>query len=223
MNTLFLPTPEPLTLRKPSAITPKIIAIGASTGGPQALFTVVGDLAQNTRLPMVIVQHMPVAFTTILAQHLSTIAGRKCVEGTDGETIESGGIYLAPGGFHMTVAGAPTGAKIIRLDEYPPVHFCRPAVDPLFRKVAAEYGGASLALILTGVGRDGLDGGRELVAAGGTLVAQDEATSVAWGMPGTVATDGICSAVLPVDQISLHVQLLVQGLAVRPEDCDSIS
>ena len=202
----------PIVLRKPSSVVPRIIAIGSSTGGPQALFTVIGDLAKNTELPMVITQHMPATFTTILAEHLSTIAGRKCIEGKDRMAIGKGGIYLAPGGFHMTVVTAPSGDKVIRLDQTPPVNFCRPAVDPLFRSVAAAYRGASLAVVLTGMGRDGLEGGRELVAAGGTMVAQDEATSVVWGMPGAVAVDGICSAVLPVERISAHLQNLIGGV-----------
>jgi two-component system chemotaxis response regulator CheB len=202
----------PIVLRKPSLVRPSIVAIGSSTGGPQALFKVFEDLAKHVNLPIVITQHMPATFTTILAEHLSSIAGRKCVEGTDGMKVEQGGIYLAPGDYHMTIHGTPDGAKILRLDQNPPVNFCRPAVDPMFSSLAKQYVGAVLAVVLTGMGKDGLDGGRDVVDAGGTVIAQDEASSVVWGMPGAVATNGLCSAVLPIEKISGHVQNLVRGV-----------
>lgn len=202
----------PIVLRKPSSVRPRIIAIGSSTGGPQALFKVIGELAKTVTLPILITQHMPATFTTILAEHLSSIAGRPCVEGEDFMEIKENGIYLAPGDFHMSVGTNATGEKVIRLDQEEPVNFCRPAVDPLFRTVAKNYSGAALTVVLTGMGRDGLEGGREIVESGGTIVAQDEASSVVWGMPGAVAADGICSAVLPLNNISSHVQNLVRGM-----------
>ena len=201
----------PIVLRKPSLVSPRIIAFGSSTGGPRALFQVMEELVKNTRLPIVITQHMPATFTTILAEHLSSITERTCVEATDRMKIVEGGMYLAPGDYHMTVASATDGSKVLRLDQNPPVNFCRPAVDPLFSSVAKEYVGATLAVILTGMGKDGLEGGREIVNAGGTVVAQDEASSVVWGMPGAVAVDGICSAVLPIERVAGHVLDLTRG------------
>jgi two-component system chemotaxis response regulator CheB len=152
----------PIVLRKPSSARPQIIAIGSSTGGPQALFKVIGELSKTVTLPILITQHMPATFTTILAEHLSTIAGRTCVEGEDFMAIKENGIYLAPGDFHMTINTNAVGENVIRLNQDAPVNFCRPAVDPLFGSVAKLYAGAALTVVLTGMGRDGLEGGREI-------------------------------------------------------------
>lgn len=202
---------SPIVLRQPSSVRPRIIAIGSSTGGPQALFKVIGELSKTVTLPILITQHMPATFTTILAEHLSTIAGRKVVEGEDFMEIKETGIYLAPGDFHMVIGTRASGEKVIRLNQDPQVNYCRPAVDPLLSTIAKEYSGAALTVILTGMGRDGLVGGREIIQFGGTIIAQDEASSVVWGMPGAVAVDGLCSAVLPLDHIPSHVQNLVLG------------
>jgi two-component system chemotaxis response regulator CheB len=145
---------------------------------------------------------MPATFTTILAEHVARASGQPAAEGVDGETVRGGRIYVAPGDFHMTVENKDRGEKVIRLSKAPPENFCRPSVDPMLRSLAAVYGGRVLTLILTGMGHDGLNGGRAIVAAGGTMVAQDEATSIVWGMPGAVANAGLCSAVLPLDEIA---------------------
>lgn len=195
----------PLTLRPASTEVPDVIAIGSSTGGPQALFAVLGGLKAGTlRQPILITQHMPPTFTTILAEHITRISGWNAAEGQDGEVIQSNRIYIAPGDFHMIVEGR--GAeKVIRLNKNPPENFCRPSVDPMLRSISSAWGKRVLTIILTGMGSDGLKGGQVVVGAGGTVIAQDEASSVVWGMPGAVATAGICSAVLPLPEISQYV------------------
>lgn len=155
--------------------------------------------------PILITQHMPPTFTTILAEHLTRSSGRPAKEGVDGERIEKGRIYVAPGDHHMVVEARPDG-MFLRLNKDAPENFCRPSVDPMFRSIARAYGKRVLAVILTGMGHDGLKGGQVLVETGAALIAQDEATSVVWGMPGSVANAGICSAVLPLAEIGPHIQ-----------------
>lgn len=201
-----------ITLRKASAALPRIIAIGSSTGGPQALLEVLRDMAASVKLPILITQHMPATFTTLLAEHIERATGVPCAEGKDGETVNAGRIYLAPGSYHMIVERAGTGS-VIRLNQNPPENFCRPAVDPMLRSMAAIYGSSLLTIILTGMGSDGQKGATEVVGAGGTVIAQDEATSVVWGMPGAVATSGLCSAVLPIKEIGPSVRKLVMRSA----------
>jgi two-component system chemotaxis response regulator CheB len=201
-----------ITLRKPSAALPRIIAIGSSTGGPQALLEVLRDMAASIKLPILITQHMPATFTTLLAEHIERATGVPCAEGKDGETISAGRIYLAPGNFHMVVERVGSGS-VIRLNQDPAENFCRPAVDPMLRSMAGIYGSSLLTIILTGMGSDGRKGATEVVEAGGTVIAQDEATSVVWGMPGAVATSGLCSAVLPIKEIGPSVRKLVMRSA----------
>lgn len=207
------PAAAPLSFRKPSAVTPKIVAIGSSTGGPQTLFKLFEGIKDDTlHLPVVIAQHMPKAFTGILAEHLSKVASSRCAEGKDGEKLEAGRIYIAPGDYHMTIVAGRSG-YVIRLDQNPPENFCRPSVEPLFRSVSEHFGAAALALMLTGMGHDGLEASRTLVDSGGTLIAQDEASSVVWGMPGAVATAGLCAEVLPIDAIPSCVKRLLRRKA----------
>jgi len=197
---------KPVVVRPKSAVQrkPDILAIGSSTGGPQALLEVVKKIKADVRQPIMITQHMPATFTKILAQHLQTASGRQSGEGRDGEPLAPGRIYVAPGGFHMTVEAKGAG-KVIRIDQNPPENFCRPAVDPMFRSIAAAYGDRVLGVVLTGMGSDGSKGAGDLVAAGGTVIAQDEATSVVWGMPGATATAGHTSAVLPLGDIARYI------------------
>jgi len=207
--TPLAPRPAPtVVLRKAPKVqeTVDIIAIGSSTGGPQALFTVLGALKANggARQPILITQHMPATFTTILAGHISRSAGMEAHEAIDGEVIEGGKIYVAPGDFHMIV-DSRGAQRVIRLNQDPPENFCRPAVDPMFRSVARVYGRRVLGVVLTGMGSDGTKGGAMIVEAGGTIVAQDEATSVVWGMPGSIAQAGLCTAVLPVGDIGSYI------------------
>ncbi|GLH78603.1 chemotaxis response regulator protein-glutamate methylesterase of group 2 operon [Bradyrhizobium sp. SSBR45G] len=190
---------------------PKVLLIGSSTGGPQALMSVVTELgAVIDRFPVLITQHMPPTFTTILAEHLARSSRRPAHEAIDGEVIKPGQIYLAPGGRHMRVARHGADA-VIALDNGPPVNFCKPAVDPLFTSAVEIWQGATLAVILTGMGSDGMRGGKDIVAAGGSVIAQDEATSVVWGMPGAAANAGICAAILPLNQIAPKLVRLFAG------------
>jgi two-component system chemotaxis response regulator CheB len=194
--------PPSIKLRPFTAVLPRVLVIGSSTGGPQALTQVVAGLSGIfERIPVLITQHMPPTFTTILAEHLARASGRPAYEPSHGEPINPGTLYLAPGGKHMRVARR-NAVPVIAIDEGPLVNFCRPAVDPLFSSVAQVWGSATLALILTGMGSDGTHGAGDIVAAGGSVIAQDEATSVVWGMPGSAAQAGWCSAVLPLDQIA---------------------
>jgi two-component system chemotaxis response regulator CheB len=190
---------------------PRVLVVGSSTGGPQALMTLVTELGPVIdRCPVLITQHMPPTFTTILAEHLARSSRRPAHEGIDGEPVKPGQIYLAPGGRHMRVIRR--GAEIaIALDDGQPVNFCKPAVDPLFTSAIEVWQGGVLAVILTGMGSDGMRGGKEIVAAGGSVIVQDEATSVVWGMPGAAANAGICAAILPLNQIAPKVVRVFAG------------
>jgi two-component system, chemotaxis family, protein-glutamate methylesterase/glutaminase len=199
--------PAAVVLRPMPAVmpSPDIIAIGSSTGGPQALFEVLSHLKGGIRQPILITQHMPATFTTILAEHITRQCGIACAEAKDGETLVGGRIYLAPGDFHMVLATRGT-STVLSVNKEPPENFCRPAVDPMMRSIAKIYGKRALAIILTGMGQDGMRGCSELVAAGGLTVAQDEPSSVVWGMPGAVATAGLCSAVMPLREIGPFIR-----------------
>jgi two-component system chemotaxis response regulator CheB len=206
------PVAQPPLPRRPfSTQAPRVLLIGSSTGGPQALMTLVTELGPVIdRFPVLITQHMPPTFTTILAEHLARSSHRPAHEAVDGEIVKVGQIYLAPGGRHMRVVRHATDVAIA-LDDGPPVNFCKPAVDPLFTSAIDAWQGGVLAVVLTGMGSDGMRGGREIVAAGGSVIAQDEASSVVWGMPGAAANAGICAAVLPLDQIAPKLVRLFSG------------
>ncbi len=195
---------KPIALRKPGPVRPAVLAIGSSTGGPQALFAVLGGLKSTIQQPILITQHMPPTFTTILAGHIARASGRPCTEAEDGDVVQSGHIYVAPGDFHMVVE-ADKAQRVLRLNKAPPENFCRPAVDPMLRSLAKVFGPGVLSVILTGMGHDGLDGGEAVAKAGGTVIAQDEESSVVWGMPGAVATVGLCSAVLPITELAPYI------------------
>lgn len=201
----IIPTAE-IVLRPQAAVRskPRILVVGSSTGGPQALFTFFKGLNGKLPVPALITQHMPPNFTKILAQHLSKSAGLPADEAQDGELLRAGHIYVAPGDYHMRVEEVDA-AKKITLNQGPPENYCRPAVNPMLRSVAELYGSNVLVVILTGMGYDGMKGGEDIVAAGGTIIAQDEATSVVWGMPGAVASAGLCTAVLPIDELAPYV------------------
>ncbi|MEM1398260.1 MAG: chemotaxis response regulator protein-glutamate methylesterase [Pseudomonadota bacterium] len=191
------------TLRSPPLVfRPKILAIGSSTGGPQALIQLLTEIARYTiDVPIVITQHMPPMFTKILAQQISTKCGLEASEAEDGSVLKAGSCYVAPGGKHMLI-NENAGQFSVSLSDGPPVHFCKPAVDPMLNSLVTAVGGKHiLTAILTGMGADGRDGGRVVVDQGGVLLAQDEETSVVWGMPGAVATAGLCHAVLPIEKI----------------------
>jgi two-component system chemotaxis response regulator CheB len=201
----------PVNLRPMPLTPPRVLLIGASTGGPQALNRLVVQIdTVLQRAPVLITQHMPPTFTAVLAEHLARVSKFPVREAVDGEEVNAGAIYLAPGGKHMRVARRD-GTAVIVIDDGPMVNFCKPAVDPLFSSAAEVWGGKVLALVLTGMGSDGLAGAKEIVAAGGHVIAQDEETSVVWGMPGQVTNAGLCSAVLPLPEIGGRITRLFTG------------
>jgi two-component system chemotaxis response regulator CheB len=199
-----------IELRKPSSYTPGVLAVGSSTGGPQALFKLFEMLDPKLRIPILVTQHMPPTFTTLLAENIDRLSRFQCVEAADKDEVKPGCIYIAPGDHHMLVERKGK-QSLIRLDQGPSENFCRPAVDPMLRSLIEIYGPRVLGVILTGMGQDGLQGGRAVVEAGGTIIAQDEESSVVWGMPGAVATAGLCSATMPVDQLAYKILRLVGG------------
>ena len=200
-------------LRPFARVLPQAVLIGSSTGGPQALTTLIQQLAATIdRAPILITQHMPPTFTTVLAEHLARISGRRVHEAEHGEAVIAGNVYVAPGGQHMRVVRGRSGISIALGDD-PPINFCKPAVDPLLASAAASWGAGTLAVILTGMGADGTEGAHNVVAAGGSVIAQNEATSAVWGMPRAVAQAGLCSAVLPLTEIGTVVNRLFSGHA----------
>ncbi len=183
---------------------PNLLAIGSSTGGPQALFQTIASF-KNLDVPIVITQHMPATFTKILAQHITQHTGVNAIEGEDGMLVEKNRAYVAPGGRHMLFEKKSNGIHIL-LSDLPPENFCRPSVDPMLRSALETWGSKFLTVILTGMGSDGLKGCKQLVESGGRVIAQDQETSVVWGMPGAVAVNGLCTEVLPLPDIGPRVR-----------------
>ncbi len=181
-------------------VQPKVLAIGVSTGGPTALGAILPQLPAGFPLPIMIVQHMPPMFTRFLADRLCSSCQLPVKEASQGDPVAAGKILIAPGDFHLKVAGNGSGAHV-HLDQSPPQNSCRPSVDALFSSIGEAYGGAVLAVILTGMGQDGLRGAEILKAQGAGILAQDEASSVVWGMPGAVVNAGLADCVLPLDQV----------------------
>jgi two-component system chemotaxis response regulator CheB len=208
-NAVQGPRPAAPALRAAGRQRPHLLAIGSSTGGPQALFTLIRALGQNIPVPVVLTQHMPKTFTPILAEHLHKLGAMPCAEAQHGETLAPGRLYLAPGDQHLCIEGT-AGALRARLSAEPPENFCRPSVDPMLRSASAACGGRVLIVMLTGMGHDGLAGTREIIGAGGSALAQDEATSVVWGMPGAIAQAGLCHAVLPLDRLAAKVRDILE-------------
>ena len=206
------PSTANITLRTSPTLyqgKPSIIAIGSSTGGPKALFKVIKNF-DGFDIPIVITQHMPATFTKILAEHITQQTGVQAHEGADGMHIENGKIYVAPGGMHMKIMKGDNGLHVA-LDDGPPENFCKPSVEPMFRSVIDIFGNKVFGLILTGMGNDGLHGGKLLSQCDAQLIAQDEETSVVWGMPGAVATAGHCTKVLPLGEIGPYIRKAVMG------------
>ncbi len=195
---LSLPVPKQIILRTGAIPHPSAIAIGSSTGGPEALSKIIPHLKDVTQ-PVFITQHMPASFLTIMAGHITDYGSLPCHEAKDGMRVEGRTIYLAPGDYHMTIE--ESGGPVIRLNQNPPENFCRPAVDPMLRSLSAYYGHKLFIAILTGMGADGHKGAKTAIEAGASMIAQDEASSVVWGMPAAVAQAGLCHQVLPLDDI----------------------
>ncbi|MDQ2756770.1 MAG: chemotaxis response regulator protein-glutamate methylesterase [Actinomycetota bacterium] len=189
--------PPVLAARRGADTAYRVLAVGCSTGGPEALGTLLGALPASLGVPVVVVQHMPPVFTTQFAARLDRLLPLTVVEATAGQVLRPGHVYIAPGDIHLKVVRTAAGDRV-ELDRGAPENFCRPAVDVLFRSVVATYGRDVLAAVLTGMGQDGRRGALDIVAAGGSVLAQDEATSVVWGMPGAVVNDGAAEEVLPI-------------------------
>jgi len=185
----------------------EIVAIGSSTGGPNALAEVIPQISPGFPVPIVIVQHMPPVFTQLLAKRLSAQSAIPVHEAAEGETLVPGQVWLAPGGSHMLVAKSIKGVTI-RLTKTPPENFCRPAVDVLFRSIAQVYGLQALAVVLTGMGSDGLLGAKSIRQAGGEIILQDEDSSVVWGMPGSIYASGVSDQVYPLSQMASQISRL---------------
>jgi two-component system chemotaxis response regulator CheB len=193
----------------------KVVCVGVSTGGPNALMRLFKDLATPLPVPVLIVQHMPAAFTKLLADRLSSAASVTFHEAADGQKLENGHGYFAPGGRHMEVASEGTDT-FVRLHDEPPENSCRPSVDVLFRSAARTFGRGVLAVVLTGMGRDGLRGCESVREHGGVVLAQDESSSVVWGMPGAVVEAGLADAVLRLDDMAAEVARLAGLRPVKP-------
>jgi two-component system, chemotaxis family, protein-glutamate methylesterase/glutaminase len=205
--------PRPPVARNRARQEPAVLVIGSSTGGPEALTKVLPLLPASLPVPVLVVQHMPPVFTRQFAQRLDRLCALDVVEAVAGTTLAPGTVHIAPGDFHLTVKGTG-GVRRTALDQGPPENFCRPAVDVLFRSAVAAYDGAVLGVVLTGMGSDGRIGAGQIREAGGSVVAQDQATSVVWGMPGAVAQAGHADEVLPLHQIAEAITRLLP--AVRP-------
>jgi two-component system chemotaxis response regulator CheB len=209
-----LPPPPPVAPRTGPGKKPAVLVVGSSTGGPEALARVLPQLPANLPVPVLMVQHMPPVFTRQFAQRLDRLSPLRVVEAADGSPLVPGTVHLAPGDHHLVVRtqGRGPGASLhTGLNQGPPENFCRPAVDPLFRSVVAAYDGAVLAVVLTGMGSDGRNGAGEIRAAGGTVVVQDQASSVVWGMPGAISQAGFADEVLPLDRIPEAINRHLSG------------
>jgi two-component system chemotaxis response regulator CheB len=192
-----------------------VLVVGASTGGPDALATVLSALPATLPVPVLVVQHMPPVVTTMLAERLNRTAALNVREAADGEPVRPGTVYIAPGNHHLQVRKHGTSITVA-LDQGPQENYCRPAVDVLFRSVAAAYGPHTLALVLTGMGSDGAAGAGALVDAGGSVYAQDQGTSVVWGMPGAVVAAGRASKVLPLPSVADAVMARIARPGATP-------
>ena len=197
------PSPAAATTKR-TTLAPSGVVIGSSTGGPMALMTVLKALPSDFPLPIAVVQHMPPGFTRMLAERLNAECAMRVVEAESGMKFEPGTVYIAPGGVHMALNGSATSPGLT-LNTQPPENSCRPAVDVLFRSSALVYGARQHAIVLTGMGRDGLIGATQLYGLGARIVVQDAATSTVWGMPGAIAQAGFADDILPIHQISTHL------------------
>jgi two-component system chemotaxis response regulator CheB len=198
------PVATPPAARPAQPARVDLVTIGVSTGGPNALADLLPALPARFPVPIVIVQHMPPVFTRMLATRLDSRCAVGVEEAEGGEVLRPGHVYIAAGGQHLTLTRQGTSVVTVANDD-PPENSCRPAVDVLFRSVAALYGDSALAVVLTGMGQDGLRGAEVIRVAGGQVLAQDESSSVVWGMPGFVARAGLADAVLPLDALASEI------------------
>jgi two-component system chemotaxis response regulator CheB len=211
-----LPGVPPPLRNQPISASPSVLVIGVSTGGPAALDLLLPALPASFPLPVLIVQHMPELFTRLLAERLSQRYPLRVSEAIEGDAVRPGTVSIARGNWHLEILGASRSGQpaTMHLTQRPPENHCRPAVDVLFRTAAAHYGSSLLAVVLTGMGSDGLAGSRLIRAQGGTVLAQDQATSVIWGMPGAVARAGLAQRILSLQDIApeiLRISTRAQG------------
>src|SRR5579863_8213414 len=201
----MLPAPHaPVQIRRRAHRRIEIVTIGTSTGGPNALAEVLPRIPKDFPVPIVLVQHMPPIFTRLLADRLGSHSAIAIHQGSAGIVLAPGQAWIAPGNFHMTVKKTAAGSRL-ELNQDPPENSCRPAVDVLFRSVAEVYGESVLAVVMTGMGSDGVVGSQRIRERGGEVIIQDEASSVVWGMPGSVHASGLADAVYPLDQLSQEI------------------
>lgn len=205
--------PTQLAPKIASPRTPHVVVIGSSTGGPEALSKVIAGFSKPLPVPVLIVQHMPPLFTAQLAARLDRNGPNRVIEAKGGERLEAGTIYIAQGDYHLEVVESK-GIVSTKISHGDQVNFCRPAVDVLFKSSAAVYGADQLAVVLTGMGSDGREGARAIVDAGGRVYAQDEATSVVWGMPGAVATAGLAHSLFPIEDVAGAITRAVESRSV---------
>jgi two-component system chemotaxis response regulator CheB len=206
--------PRPAAPRTAPSRKPAVLVIGSSTGGPEALARLLPALPSSLPVPVLLVQHMPPVFTRQFAQRLDRLCSLRVVEAVDGTLLQPGTVHLAPGDRHLVVRKTGRGPHTA-LTQDPPENFCRPAVDPLFRSAVAAYDGAVLGVVLTGMGSDGRLGAGVIREAGGTVLAQDQATSVVWGMPGAIAQAGLADETLPLDRIPDAINRHLAGVQAR--------
>src|SRR5271155_512455 len=216
LKLLPLPGSRPaLKVRTRSNPRIEIVAIGTSTGGPNALAEVLPRIPDDFPVPIVVVQHMPPIFTRLLAERLASHSAIPVDDGKAGEILSPGHAWIAPGNFHMTVNRAGLQARL-NLNQAPAENSCRPAVDVLFRSVAEVYGANVLGVVMTGMGSDGVIGAQRIRERGGEVIIQDEASSVVWGMPGLVQASGQADAVYPLDQLGQEIsRRVLQSRAPR--------
>ncbi|MDR3739389.1 MAG: chemotaxis response regulator protein-glutamate methylesterase [Terracidiphilus sp.] len=199
-------TPEPVGNAPSVSATPTVVVMGVSTGGPAALDMILPRLPAQLPLPVLIVQHMPEMFTQLLAERLDRSCKLQVVEAAEGRIVAPGTVVIARGNWHMEVLHPRAGqAPALHLSQTPLQNHCRPSVDVLFRSAAAVYGAGVLGVVLTGMGSDGLEGARAILRQGGTILAQDEATSAVWGMPGAVVRAGLAQRVLPLELVAAEM------------------
>jgi two-component system chemotaxis response regulator CheB len=210
------PPRPPVQVKRPANRRIEIVTIGTSTGGPNALAEVLPKIPKDFPVPIVVVQHMPPLFTKLLAERLASRSAIPVEEGSAGVAVSPGRAWIAPGNFHMTVKRVGVSWRL-DLNQDAPENSCRPAVDVLFRSVASTYGASALAVVMTGMGADGVVGARHIRQAGGEVLIQDEATAVVWGMPGLVYAAGQADAVYPLDQLASEItRRVMQSHAMRP-------
>jgi len=203
--------PLPTALRIHKGDRPRILAVGASTGGIHALGQLLGALPGTVSLPIIITQHLPGSFMEAFVRQLQGASARTASVAVEGMPILARQIFVAPGDAHLTVVAGRDGQPVARLHDGPTPSGCRPSVDPMFESCARLFGSNAMGIVLSGMGCDGAEGAARIAAAGGTIMAQDAATSAVWGMPGAVASAGLASAVLPPDQLALRVVAAVSG------------